>query len=272
MKPASDPKGDYSKSEVVVHFSLNFRHLCIVTALIPFCTLVICFITAIIYQNEEVHETHCQVYNIIPSISAITGVSPQRYLWRLSVAIHIGPRYIIAATHRSYLRSFIGKDADLDVQRAICRWLEVAFWCNVLEVSALAGVTYISNMENYFLHEKLFMFFMFCSLWHMLASLKALQNIAISKKNSKMFGQEIFYKKILLIISIISTVFMAAFFAEHRLLCRELAFSRFAFCEYIIATANIMYHCTLISHFPSEHLVIARGLHKTKHENAWKLY
>ncbi|KAK9738229.1 Transaldolase/Fructose-6-phosphate aldolase [Popillia japonica] len=88
----TDSKGDYSKSEVVVHFSLNFKRICIVTALIPFFTLVVCFITAIIYQNEEVHETHCHVYNVIPSISAITGVSPQKYLWRLSVALHIGPR------------------------------------------------------------------------------------------------------------------------------------------------------------------------------------
>lgn len=60
MKSA-DSKGDYSKSEVVVHFSLNFKRICIVTALIPFFTLVVCFITAIIYQNEEVHETHCHV-------------------------------------------------------------------------------------------------------------------------------------------------------------------------------------------------------------------
>lgn len=166
MKP-SDSKGDYSKSEVVIHYSLNFKRLCIITAIIPFCAIVICFITAIIYQHDEVHETHChvcilhcsidicivwllfKVYNIIPSISAITGVSPQKYLWRLSVALHIGPRYIIAATHRSYQHNLIGKDVSIEVQNATRRWLDIAFLFNVLEVSALAGVTYISNMENY---------------------------------------------------------------------------------------------------------------------------
>lgn len=56
----------------------------------------------------------------------------------------------------------------------------------------------------------------------MLAALKALQNIALSRKDFKLFEQEIFYKKTLLIVSIISTIFMCAFFAEHRLLCREL--------------------------------------------------
>lgn len=56
----------------------------------------------------------------------------------------------------------------------------------------------------------------------MAAALKGLQNIALSRKDLKIFDQEIFYKKTLLIISLISTVFMIAFFAEHRLLCREL--------------------------------------------------
>lgn len=63
----------------------------------------------------------------------------------------------------------------------------------------------------------------------MLASLKALQNIALTRKDFKVFEQEIFYKKTLLIISIISTIFMCAFFAEHRLLCRELG-EMFTFC------------------------------------------
>lgn len=38
---------------------------------------------------------------------------------------------------------------SIDTQNWTQRWLDVAFWFNVLEVSALAGVTYISNMENY---------------------------------------------------------------------------------------------------------------------------
>lgn len=55
------------------------------------------------------------MYNIIPSISAITGVSPQRYLWRISVAFHIGPRIIIAAVSKSYHINRINKNADFKV-------------------------------------------------------------------------------------------------------------------------------------------------------------
>lgn len=56
-----------------------------------------------------------QVYNIIPSISAITGVSPQRYLWRISVAFHVGPRFIIALVHRAYHLNLINPKADVKV-------------------------------------------------------------------------------------------------------------------------------------------------------------
>lgn len=56
------------------------------------------------------------MYNIIPSISAITGVSPQRYLWRISVAFHIGPRLIIAAVTKSYHINLINENSDIKVR------------------------------------------------------------------------------------------------------------------------------------------------------------
>lgn len=56
-----------------------------------------------------------KVYNIVPSISAITGISPQRYLWRVSVAFHIGPRFIIAVVHRAYHISLIQHSGNLEV-------------------------------------------------------------------------------------------------------------------------------------------------------------
>lgn len=200
------------------------------------------------------------MYNIVPSISAITGVSPQRYLWRASVAVHLGPRYIIAAAYRAYQVNCINDKASAKLQKQARLWLDAAFWLNVVEVTALGGVTYISNVENYPVHEKLFITFMVTSLLHMVACIESLKSIAVTNDNLDNVEKELRYKKTLFVVSIAFTVGMIGFFLKHRLLCHEMAFSWFAICEYIVATANMAFHLTLIYNFPTEHLVVAKGL------------
>lgn len=94
---------------------VEFKEICVITAALPMVTLFVCFVSAYIFQSEEIHETHCRVYNVIPSISAITGVSPQRYLWRICVALHIGPRFAIAAVYRNYYRCILKEKNLLQV-------------------------------------------------------------------------------------------------------------------------------------------------------------
>lgn len=90
-----------------------------------------------------------KVYNILPSISAITGVSPQRYLWRVSVALHIGPRLVIASVYHSYYYKILKSIEDVPLKIRGSRLLNLCYWLNIAEVAALCGVTYISNKENY---------------------------------------------------------------------------------------------------------------------------
>ena len=89
-----------------------------------------------------------QVYNVIPSISAITGISPQRYLWRVCVAFHIGPRIIIASMYYTYYSSLLAAQTPGPDSKAY-RLLNIAYWLSLVEIAALCGVTYISNRENY---------------------------------------------------------------------------------------------------------------------------
>lgn len=90
-----------------------------------------------------------QVYNVLPSISAITGVSPQRYLWRVSIALHIGPRLLIASVYYSFYFKILKTIEDLPTRLQGSRLLNLCYWLNISEVAALCGVTYISNRENY---------------------------------------------------------------------------------------------------------------------------
>ena len=90
-----------------------------------------------------------QVYNVLPSISAITGISPQRYLWRISIALHIGPRFVIASVYHSYYRKILETIEDVSEKFVASRLLNLCYWLNIAEIAALCGVTYISNRENY---------------------------------------------------------------------------------------------------------------------------
>ena len=48
-----------------------------------------------------------QVFNVVPSISAVTGISPGRYLWRVVIAFHLGPRLLIVSTYYHFLLTFL---------------------------------------------------------------------------------------------------------------------------------------------------------------------
>ncbi|XP_035785549.1 post-GPI attachment to proteins factor 2-like [Anopheles albimanus] len=260
--------------QLVVHLIIGFRDMCVFTLVLPLGTLFVCFVSAYVFQPEEIHETHCRVYNIIPSISAITGVSPQRYLWRISIALHIGPRFIIAFVYRNWYRAMLADIADPGRAARVRRMINTVYWLNLLEISALCGVTYISNKENYPLHEKVFIVFMVTSLSYMLATLKLLKLLQPNGPQTPYEESSLLYKQAFFALSIASTIGLIVFFLKHRFFCQDLAFSWFALCEYIVASANMGFHCTTMLDFPTEDLLIARHAKQYKKPHAslgWKV-
>lgn len=88
------------------------------------------------------------MYNFLPSISAVTGVSPQRYLWRICVALHISPRLLVAWVAKEFYTNMATKVPA--IHRPFYKGLvSLSFCLNLIELSTLCGVTYISNKENY---------------------------------------------------------------------------------------------------------------------------
>jgi len=86
-----------------------------------------------------------QVRNTIPSISAITGVTPQRYIWRVCIALHSAPRFAIGFLYYQYYM----RCTPAAVSRAYRALVRLLFWVYTIENSCLVGVTYIANVENY---------------------------------------------------------------------------------------------------------------------------
>lgn len=135
-------------------------------------------------------------------------------------------------------------------------------------------MTYVSNKENYPVHEKVFILFMTSSLSYMLATLKLLKVLQPNGPQTPQEDSSLRYKKAFFALSIASTVGLILFFLKHRFLCHDLAFSWFALCEYIVASANMGFHCTTMLDFPTEDFMIAKNVTRYRKKHAtisWKL-
>ncbi|KAG8189016.1 hypothetical protein JTE90_014530 [Oedothorax gibbosus] len=220
--------------------------------------MVFCFITSMIFSFEFVNTTICPVFNFCPSVSAITGISPQRYVWRISVALHSTPRLLLASVYYShYLRK--SKNVEDESKSFYKNIVKMNYWFHVTEIMALIGVTYISNKENYPVHEKIFIIFMAASISYMLSTC-ILSGLNKSPTPTNLENLSYRTKLFLCVIIALTSLGMMYFFYKHRVYCEELAFSWFALCEYVICFANMAFHATIIWDMPAEEIVICLPL------------
>jgi post-GPI attachment to proteins factor 2 len=98
---------------------------------------------------------------------------------------------------------------------------------------------------------------MITSLTYMLFSLKLLKVLQPNGPTNEQDKRSLRYKQMFFALSIASTIGLIVFFLKHRLLCHDLAFSWFAFCEYVVAVSNMGFHCTTtMIDFPPLDLVV----------------
>lgn len=89
-----------------------------------------------------------QVDNFIPSVSAVTGVQPQCYVWRICIALHCTPRFAVAVMYYNMYKRNVHYISEKN-QPLYLKLMRLNFWLNVVENSCLVAVTYISNRDNY---------------------------------------------------------------------------------------------------------------------------
>lgn len=75
---------------MMIHFMIGFREICVLTAALPLLTLLLCFIFAVVFQAEEVHETHCRVNLILTRIKFCVNYTTTIYKKKIIFHKNIG--------------------------------------------------------------------------------------------------------------------------------------------------------------------------------------
>uniref|UniRef100_V5IBC0 Putative post-gpi attachment to protein factor 2 n=1 Tax=Ixodes ricinus TaxID=34613 RepID=V5IBC0_IXORI len=193
---------------------IHFRTIAVVTALLPLSSFLTCIFYSLMFQFKQVTVTHCQVANLLPSISAAIGsYTPQRYIWRTGIGLHAAPRLLVSVMYRRYYAAML---ADTPKYQFLA---SAAFWVNVVENLCLLGLTNVSSSENYPIHEKMFVTFMVSALLYMLVSC-FIPTVAFKHMLSQVERKSLRTKKQLMIHQRFSApCWLPTFFLRHNWYC-----------------------------------------------------
>ncbi|KAF7241684.1 hypothetical protein EG68_10416 [Paragonimus skrjabini miyazakii] len=147
---------------------IPLKTVVIVGTSLPFSGVVICTIISLYTAFDEVTESVCGVSNFVPSISAVTGITPQLYFWRYAIGFHSAPRLLLAMVYYNYHRLFLTR---LSCPMAFDILIKLALFFNLVDVITFVGVAFVSNRENFPVHERMFIVFLFASSLYMLTVL-----------------------------------------------------------------------------------------------------
>jgi len=218
-------------------------------ASLPLFSLTACVLLSIALHWDDVTATHCHVPNYLPSLSAAVGdKSPERYVWRIGIALHCFMRLVIPYMYYIYY-------TNAPVSTGVTNYLAfTGCTLNFIENWCLILMTYVSSKDNYLAHELGFIGFISTSMIYMLISCVILQRFSLSQPDK--YKRSHIWKKRLLICYVSVFLLSMYFFWRHNAYCEPGVYSLFALCEYMIVILNISFHTTAVMDFPHLHFTI----------------
>ncbi|ESO93780.1 hypothetical protein LOTGIDRAFT_104682 [Lottia gigantea] len=230
-----------------VLFHLPIPHLVIISSLLPIFATIFCIIWSILYNFQEANHTHCNVYNFFPSVSStISHFAPQKYIWRICIALHCGPRFFIAISYYKFHTS-----RNVGTHKTIYKCLVVLNTVlHIMELIGLITLSYVSSTENYRIHESMFILFIISSILYMLLTCFLIgygKTIELTKQEKKSLNLKVY----LVLFKISMFLISLYFFYRHNNYCEPRVYSVFSVLEYVIIFTNILFHATLYCDIPS---------------------
>ena len=217
--------------------------MCLVYFL-PFFAFIACICLTFIKDNAKATRTHCNVTNVLPSVSAvIAAYEPQRFIWRFCFAVDSLPRYLIAYLQ---LQRLLNRH-HVAFRRAYRIIQIVNSGIHFLELTFLLLLTYVSSNEKKQIHIFGFAGFVVCSVLHMLCTVL----IDYCWRRTKAFclnDKERYCRSTrlkCLLIHVLSLGISFYFFYRHNRFCEPYIYSIFCLFEYCVILTNIAFHSTI---------------------------
>ncbi|XP_011307586.1 post-GPI attachment to proteins factor 2-like [Fopius arisanus] len=241
---------DYSQNYRIV---ISLPKFAWVTVSLPFFAFLFCIFWSVLYNFEHATFTHCQVYNVLPSISAAIGnYTPQKNIWKTAIAMQAVNRFIIFTLYYYYYKEIATKWAE-GVSRA-------ALFTYAVENISLVTLSFWTSSENYAFHKLSFITFLIISIVHMGLAIYIEKNCRSVSKD--VHEQRSYVLKTRAMTANIFCIFMACyFFWRHNTYCEPLVYSMFAFFEYMVVLTNMAFHVTAAWDFAGRSLLLSmRGV------------
>eukprot|EP00795_Rhopilema_esculentum_P000336 gene336-9995_t len=206
---------DTSMNDVI---RVKFSSLAKIVLFFPCASLFSCVFVSFLLHWDEVTSTHCKVPNYLPSLSAAIGdYTPERYIWRIGIALHSFGRYMVAAIYMYfYTQLSIGKKK---------------------------------------VHEAAFISFIVFSMSYMVITSFLMKTLAGTEKSDKLY-YSYQLKLRLLVMYIFFFGLSVYFYFRHNGYCEPGVYSLFALCEYIVVIINIGFHVTGILDFEDSYITV----------------
>lgn len=209
----------------------------------PLGAFCLCVMLSMIKDFKRANNTHCNVPNIFPSVSAcISHFYPQNTIWRLSIGLDSSLRYAIAFIHyRAYYSRLAAMMPQQRQRKTAIALARLALVSHLIELTALIMLSFVSSVEKFLVHMLSFVVFIASSSLYMIVTialhwpLKGPREQRALQLRLRLFG-------------VYALAFLASlyFYIRHNAYCEPYVYSLFSLCEYVTILGNIAYHCMVI--------------------------
>lgn len=225
-----------------VELRVTFKRVAIVLCLLPLISLISCIALVILLHWEETTATHCRVSNYLPSLSAAIGNNaPEKYIWRIGIALHCTPRLLIPFMYYKMFTQFGLPRIASFVMSIGCLLHFIENWC-------LIFLSYVSSIDDYEIHKINFIGFICCSMIYMMIN-SLIMKIYGKKEICDRIEKSLQLKLMFLMCYILVFAMAVYFFWRHNAYCEPGMYSMFGLGEYLTVLFNIAFHSTAILDF-----------------------